>query len=146
MLLAAALLTLAGCGGDPLVCTEIGCESTIVLDYGGLVVNEPYSLTITASGPSLSVICLDNDPDAEPLPDGLTCGAGGFELTGGLADGATTVSVAVVPISTGEALVPYALVPLVVDDLIQPNGPDCEPVCYRRVGSVPPSGGPGSEP
>jgi len=136
------LVALLGCGG-PLECTEIGCESTVVVDYGGIVVNQPYSLTISANGPTVSVTCLDNDPDAEPLPEWLTCHASGFELSGELAQGATTITVTVVPLASGEAVIASALVPLLVEDTIQPNGPDCEPVCYRRVGSVAPSGGPG---
>lgn len=135
----ASLVTLIGCGGS-IVCTEIGCDSELVVDYGDVVVNEPYSLTINPGGQTVSVICLSDNPDDEPPPEWLRCDADGFEITGELADN-TTISVAVVPLSTGEAVVPNALVTLTVDEVLQPNGPDCEPVCYRRVGSVPPNGG-----
>lgn len=121
-------------------CTEIGCESSLVVDYGDVVVNEPYTLTINPGGQLVSVECLSQDPDAEPLPEWLSCDAGGFEIVGEGAEN-TTISVAVVPLSTGEAVIPNALVALTVVEALQPNGPDCEPVCYRRAGSVPPSGG-----
>ena len=137
--LLAMLAVSISCGGS-LVCTEIGCDSTLDVDYGNVVVNEPYSLTINPGGQTVSVNCLSDDPDDEPLPEWLECDAGGFEITGELAEN-TTISVAVVPLSTGEAVIPNALVTLTVEQALQPNGPDCEPVCYRRVGEVPPNGG-----
>jgi hypothetical protein len=128
-----SLSTVLGCGAS--VCTEIGCDSTLVVDYGDVVVNEPYSLTINPGGQVVTVVCLADGPDPEPLPEWLECDAGGFEITGENAEG-TTISVAVVPLSTGEAVIPNALVPLTVDEVNEPNGPDCEPVCYVRSGSV----------
>src|SRR5690606_31810392 len=136
--LASALFAVTSCGSS-LVCTEIGCDSTLVVDYGNVVVNEPYSLTINPGGQTVSVVCLSDNPDDEPLPEYLSCGAGGFEITGELAEN-TTITVAVVPLSTGQAVIPNALVPLTVEEALRPNGEDCEPVCYRRVGSVPPNG------
>jgi hypothetical protein len=121
-----------GCrSGD---CTLIGCESTLVVDYG-IVVNEPYSLSINPGGQPVTVTCLADDPEAEPLPEWLECDAGGFEITGENAEN-TTISVAVVPLSTGEAVIPNALVTLTVDEINEPNGADCEPVCYVRSGTV----------
>lgn len=128
-----SLSTALGCGA--VVCTEIGCESTLVVDYGDVVVNEPYSLTINPGGQVVTVVCLADSPDAEPLPEWLECNAGGFEITGENAEG-TTISVAVVPLSTGEAVIPNALVPLSVDEILEPNGPDCDPVCYARTGTT----------
>jgi trehalose-6-phosphatase len=113
----------------------IGCSSTLVVTYGDIVVNEAYSLTINPGGQSTTVVCLSNDPDDEPLPEWIECDANGFEVTGENAEG-TTISVTVVPLSTQAALIPSALVPLIVDETLEPNGPDCEPVCYRRVGVV----------
>jgi hypothetical protein len=124
---------LIGCGER--ACTEIGCSSTLVVSYGDVVVNEPYSLTINPGGVMTTVICLDDGPDAEPLPDWLACDANGFEITGDDAEG-TTISVTVVPLSTQVAVIPSALVPVVVEEVLEPNGPDCEPVCYRRAGVV----------
>jgi hypothetical protein len=139
LVLCSLLLALpAGCGGSG-ECTLIGCESTLVVDYG-VVVNEPYTLVINPGGPNVSVECLTTDPDAEPPPEWLTCTASGFEITGEQAE-ITTISVTVVPLSTGEAVVPNALVTLTVEQVLEPNGPDCGPVCYRRVGQVPPTGG-----
>ncbi|MFO7561266.1 MAG: hypothetical protein R6X02_01380 [Enhygromyxa sp.] len=135
--LLAALLVFSGCGGS-FTCTEIGCDSVAVVDYGDVVVNEPYALNINIGGQLTSVVCLSNDPDDEPLPEWLRCDAGGFEITGELADN-TTVTVAVVPLSTNEVVIPNVLVPLTVEEVLRPNGPDCEPVCYRRTGTVPPS-------
>src|SRR5690606_31618153 len=93
--LASALFAVTSCGSS-LVCTEIGCDSTLVVDYGNVVVNEPYSLTINPGGQTVSVVCLSDSPADEPLT---------------------------------------------VEEALRPNGEDCEPVCYRRVGSVPPNGG-----
>lgn len=134
-----ASLLASGCGSS--VCTEIGCESLAVVDYGGIIVNEPYALNINVGGQLTSVVCLSNDPDDEPLPEWLSCDAGGFEITGEMAEN-STITVAVVPLSTGEAVIPNALVPLTVEQVLRPNGDDCEPVCYRRVGAVPPNGDP----
>jgi hypothetical protein len=128
-----SISTVLGCGGQ--LCTEIACESTLVVDFGEVVVNEPYSLTINPGGQPVSVVCLADDPDAEPLPEWLECDAGGFEITGENAEG-TTISVAVVPLSTGEAVIPNALVPLTVDEILEPNGSDCDPVCYTRSGTT----------
>jgi hypothetical protein len=75
-----------GCGAS--VCTEIGCDSSLVVDYGDVVVNEPYSLTINPGGQNVTVVCLADDPEAEPLPEWLECDAGGFE-TGENAEGTT---------------------------------------------------------
>jgi hypothetical protein len=116
-------------------CTTIGCESTMVVDYGDVVVNEPYSLSINPGGQPTTVTCLADTPDAEPLPEWIECDAGGFQITGERAE-MTTISVTVVPLSTGEAVIPGALVPLTVEQIDQPNGPDCDPVCYQRVGST----------
>jgi hypothetical protein len=128
----------SGCTDD--ACTLAACESELSVDYGDIVVNEPYALTIVLGGETVSVTCLSDNPDDAPPPEFLECDAGGFEITGERADN-TTVSVAVVPLSTGEAVIPNALVTLTVQEVLQPNGPDCEPTCYRRVGSVPPNGG-----
>jgi hypothetical protein len=132
--LLALVPALSGCGAQ--TCTEIGCDSTLVVSYGATVVNEPYSLTINPGGQTTSVICLADDPDSEPLPEWLDCDANGFEVTGDGAN-ATTISVTVVPLSTQVALIPSALVPLIVDEVLEPNGPDCEPACYQRKGTVP---------
>ena len=131
--LLAGLGLLVGCS-DP-VCTEAGCESTIVVDYGSVVVNQPYILSINPGGQTTAVTCLAVGPDAEPLPEWLECDANGFELTGDFAD-QTTITVAVIIEATDEAVVANALVPLTVEEVIQPNGPDCDPACYRRVGST----------
>jgi hypothetical protein len=128
-----SISTLLGCGS--VVCTTLGCESTLVVDFGDVIVNEPYSLTINPGGQPVTVVCLADDPDTEPLPDWLECDAGGFEITGENAEG-TTISVAVVPLSTGEAVIPNALVPLTVDEILEPNGSDCDPVCYTRSGTT----------
>ncbi|PRP90573.1 hypothetical protein ENSA5_63760 [Enhygromyxa salina] len=128
------LPSLSSCGGG--VCTTASCDSTLVVDYGAIVVNEPYALTINPNGQPVSVTCLDNAPDAEPLPEWLECDAGGFEITGEMAE-TSTISVAVVPLSTQEAVIANALVTTLVDEILQPNGPDCEPACYQRSGSVP---------
>jgi hypothetical protein len=116
-------------------CTLIGCDSRLEVDFGDVVVNEPYSLTINPRGQPVTVTCLADDPDAEPLPEWLECDAGGFVITGENAEN-TTISVAVVPLSTGEAAIPNALVTLTVQETLEPNGPDCEPVCYVRSGTT----------
>lgn len=134
-LLALALLPLSLEGCDAQACTEAGCESTIRVDYGSLTINEPYELSINPEGPTVSVTCLGSGPDAEPLPDWIECDANGFELVGELGS-LTTITVAVVPVATQEAVIANALVPLTVVETLQPNGPDCPPACYVREGST----------
>ena len=116
-------------------CTLIGCESSLEVDYGSVVVNEPYELRINPDGMNVVVVCLDDAADAEPLPEWLECDANGFRITGELAEN-TTITVGVTPVSTGEAVGPNAVVPLTVAETLEPNGPDCEPVCYVRTGST----------
>lgn len=130
-----ALFALLPACADSEACTLADCSSTIVVDYGAVVVNEPYSLTINPGGMTTSVTCLQVGPDAEPLPEWIECDANGFEISGDFGT-TTTITVGVVPLSTQEAVVANALVPLTVTDVIEPNGPDCDPVCYRRVGST----------
>ena len=129
-----ALSPVLACGGNE--CTEIDCDSVLEVDYGMVVVNEPYWLTIDPQGNKITVVCLADTPDAEPLPDWLACDAGGFTITGELADTTTTLNVAVVPLSTEEAVIPNALVPLMVDEIDEPNGPGCPPKCVTRRGVV----------
>ena len=134
------LSLLVGCRGtecafDKHEPVEIVCDSILTVDYGAVVVNEPYSLSINPGGTPVTVTCLADEPDAEPLPEWLTCDANGFEITGEYAEN-TTISVAVVPLSTGEAVIPNALVPLTVDEINEPNGHDCDPVCYERSGTT----------
>jgi len=126
-------LSALGCGGE--TCTLADCESTISVDYGSVVVSEPYHLTINPGGDTTSVVCLATGPEVEPLPEWLACDANGFQITGDFAD-ETTITVAVVTVASQEALIANALVPLTVDQVIQPNGPDCDPTCYDRVGST----------
>lgn len=133
----AALFTagaLGGCGGSE--CTEIGCDSTLEVDYGSVVVNEPYLLTIDPDGDEVTVTCLPDSPDAEPLPDWLECDADGFIVTGERADTTTSVRVTVVPIETEDAAI-NELVTLNVQEILEPNGPDCDPKCVVRRGVVP---------
>src|SRR5688572_10548556 len=81
-------------GYEPTIYTEISCDSRLVVDYGDIVMNEAYSLTINPGKQSVTVVCLADDPKAEPLPEWLECNAEGFEITGKNAK-STTISMAV---------------------------------------------------
>ncbi len=130
-------LAAAGGGCGPEVCTEIGCSSVAEVSYGSRTLAEPYLLTITPNGPSVTALCLGAEGE-EPLPpDWLACDGQGFTITGSEADLLTVVSVTVVPVESGEALIANELVTLDTLDIEQPNGPDCEPTCYVRSGTVP---------
>lgn len=130
-----------GCVGAE-ACTEIGCESVAEVSYGSRVVNEPYELTIDPNGPKMTVTCLGDpdlaEPDAAPEPpEWLRCDASGFTITGSEADLLTAISVTVVPIATEEPVIANELLFLSTDEVLQPNGPDCEPTCYTRSAVVP---------
>lgn len=128
------LAAIAGCGAGE--CTEIGCESSLEVSYG-VVVNEPYELTVDAGLGPTTVTCLPDQPDAEPPPDWLECDAAGFTITDEVAATSTTVRVSVVTLEDEEPIVANVLVPLMVVEILEPNGPDCEPTCVVRRGSVP---------
>ncbi len=133
----ATLLPLASACSETSVCTEIGCSSVAEVSYGSITVNERYELTVDAAGQKVTVICLGDELD-EPPPEWLTCDAQGFTLQGPEAD-TTAVTVTLVVSSSGDVLIENELVSLVTEEVNQPNGPDCEPTCYERRGTVPPA-------
>jgi hypothetical protein len=125
-----------GCLGSG-ACTEADCSSVIEVSYGSQVVNEPYELTIDPNGGKISVICLGEPTDEPQPPEWLRCDANGFTITGSEADLLTSITVTVVPVATEEAVIANEFVSLLTDEVLQPNGPDCEPTCYTRNGVVP---------
>jgi hypothetical protein len=139
MVLALSLLALTSCvsgGGD---CTEIGCESETKVAYNGFSVTGPYDLTL-GLGEQVTVRCNDDDSmEALGNPEYVTCDNGGFEILGEEGN-RTSITVTIVDIDLNEAVVANALVQLSVEPngVIEPNGPDCEPVCYVRFGAVVP--------
>lgn len=135
LLVASFAAASGGCG--PEVCTEIGCSSVAEVSFGSRTLSEPYMLTITPNGPSVTALCLGPEGE-EPLPPAwLECDGRGFTITGSEADVLTVVGVTVVPVESGEALIANELVTLETQDIEQPNGPDCDPTCYVRGGVVP---------
>ncbi|MFV8754354.1 hypothetical protein ACNOYE_27730 [Nannocystaceae bacterium ST9] len=140
LVLALILLPFAASSGgciDSGACTEIGCSSSAEVSFGSLVVDEPYTLSIDPNGATVTAICLGEPGDEPQPPEWLSCDANGFTITGSEADLLTVVSVTVVPVSTGEAVITNELVNLSTDEILRPNGPDCEPTCYTRSGVVP---------
>jgi hypothetical protein len=133
------LAFVASSGGcvDSGVCTQIGCSSVAEVSYGSRVIDGAYQLTIDPHGGTISVIC-QGEPEDEPQPpEWLECDANGFTITGTEADLLTAVSVTVVSLATEEPVIANELVFLSTDEVLQPNGPDCEPTCYTRSGEVP---------
>lgn len=125
-----------GCLGSG-ACTEVACSSTVEVSYGSRVINEPYELTIDPNGSKISVICLGEPTDEPQPPEWLTCDAGGFTITGSEADLLTSITVTVVTVEDEEAPIANEFVVVSTDEVLQPNGPDCEPTCYARSGVVP---------
>jgi hypothetical protein len=127
-----------GCGGPGSgACTEIGCSSVAEVSYGSQVINEPYQLIIDPNGTNILAVCLGEPEDEPQPPEWLECDATGFTITGSEADLLTAISVTVVPIATEDPVIANELVFLSTDEVLQPNGPDCEPTCYTRSGVVP---------
>ena len=137
LLVICALALLDGCFGGEGVCTEIACESRVQVSYG-LSVAEPYTLYIDPNGTQVAALCLGEEGEEPVAPDWLDCNATGFTITGSEADLLTIVSVTVVPVATEEAVIENVLVTLSTDEVLQPNGEDCEPTCYERSGSAAP--------
>lgn len=137
-LAALSLIMLASSGAcvDTGACSLVGCDSVAEVSYGSSVVNEPYTLIIDPNGAKISAICLGEPGDEPQPPEWLRCDAGGFTITGSEADLLTAISVTVVPVSTEEAVIANELVILTTDEVLQPNGPDCDPTCYTRSGAV----------
>jgi hypothetical protein len=119
-------------------CTEIGCDSTAQVGFSGFSIPGPYDLTIDAlQGPTV-VRC--NDPGSMAAlenPDWVTCDAAGFTLHGAEAN-RTAILVDLYDVAADTSLAANLLVQLPVgpDGELQPNGPDCPPVCYERFGSI----------
>jgi hypothetical protein len=130
-------LLLLACDGGAIECTELGCESKMVVDYGEVSANGAYDLQISASGLDLSARC--NDPgsmEEVDNPPELSCSTSGFEIIGPSVDTTSSVNVTVVRVEDEEVLIGNIPVNLTVAEIIEPNGPDCEPKCYERHGTV----------
>jgi hypothetical protein len=139
----AALLSLAvavpACAGEE-GCTEIGCDSTATVSYNGFSLSGPYDLSVELGGERVDVRC--NDPgsmEEDANPEDVSCDGFGFEIVGERANQTSTV-VTIYDIADNEPVAVNQTVQLAVppDGTLAPNGPDCPPVCYERVGSVVP--------
>jgi len=131
--LVALLPWLVDCGGQ--ACTEVDCNSILSIDYGA-VIDEPYALTLDLGAETVDVVCLADGPNPEPLPDWLECDAAGFTITGAKADTTTAIGVTAITLADEQAIVPNVLVQTTVMEILEPNGPNCDPKCVVRNGAV----------
>ncbi len=133
----AIALTLPACTGGQ-ACTEIGCDSEAEVTYNGFAISSRYDLTLDLGSEKVLVRCNDSGSMEElDNPDYVTCSAGGFEIIGEEAN-QTSILVTIYDIDADEVIAINQTVQLSVEPNgeIQPNGPDCPPVCYKRFGSV----------
>ncbi len=124
------------CASSQETCTELGCENSARVNYGQLI-SGPYDLVILAEGETVMARC--NDPDALETadnPDNLRCNANGFDVDGGLLAGASSMFITIIDVATGDALFQNNEVLLSVVGQNTPNGPDCDPICVDRAGSL----------
>lgn len=119
-------------------CTEIGCESVATVTYDGSV-SGGYLLMVQAGGMSGMAECnAPPSPDAIEPPEWLSCDASSFEMVGAAADD-NSVLVTIVLMDPDETVLignADVALPADPDNLIQPNGPDCEPTCFERRGTL----------
>ena len=132
-----ALAALAGCGGGSEACTEIGCESSATVEFQTSI-PQAYDLQVRIGGETLTARC--NDPDsmeAVDNPEDLECDARGFTIIGPRGESSSAM-ITVVDATTEEAIFANISVQLATsaDGTLQPNGPDCPPVCYERFGQL----------
>lgn len=125
-----------GCAGSG-QCTEATCEHEAVVTYPAGLLSGPYDLTLSFAGlPELTSRCSDpGAPELADNPEGVTCDLAGFQLTGEIA-GQRTVSVQLLDVPSGEVIVAGSEVRLEAVGESRPNGPDCDPVCFVRNGSL----------
>lgn len=126
----------AGCSGSG-QCTEATCEHEAVVTYPAALLTGPYDLTLSFPGlPTLTSRCADpGAPELADNPEGVTCDLAGFQLSGDIA-GQRTVSVQLVDVALDEVIVAGSEVRLEAVGESRPNGPDCDPVCFVRNGSL----------
>ena len=107
---------LAGCSlGEPVTCTGIVCTSALVVALDGAV---PSSYTIEARGP--------NETRRFTCTEASLCTEAVFE---DFRPTQVTIEVTWAEGSTAQTLTP-------VYETVQPNGPDCPPVCLIAVVTI----------
>lgn len=133
----AAMSTVLGCGAGSGACTEVGCEHEAVVTFPPALVEGPYDLVLRGEAETATARCADpGAPETADNPAGLTCDLSGFTLTGHPLANVRSVFVTVVRVEDGEMLVDDVEVRLDAVGMEQPNGPDCEPVCFIRNGQL----------
>ena len=134
----ALALSLAACaetGGD---CTEIGCESEAIVTFDATI-SEVYTLIIDYSSDVATARC--NDPGSllsQENPEWLNCNGAGFSYTGVAADEGDLIVTIFLDDSEQTPVCSNELVSMGVTEegIIEPNGPDCLPICFERFGSL----------
>lgn len=133
----AAMSTVLGCGAGSGACTEIGCEHEAVVTFPPALVDGPYDLVLRGEAETATARCADpGAPETADNPAGLSCDLSGFTLTGHPLANVRAVFVTVVRVEDDETLVDDVEVRLDAVGMEQPNGPDCEPVCFIRNGQL----------
>jgi len=136
------LLVPSSCTGSGVgACTEIGCESRATVTYNTTITGK-YLLRLSAGG-GVDVRCNDASIEAENNPPWITCTGNGFEILGDEAiSSSVTVSITLLEGDMDE-LARNEVVALTTgpNGVLQPNGPDCEPTCFERSGSILLNGG-----
>jgi len=133
---------LGGCAS--VECTEIGCTDRAVVSYPLDLIDGPYDIVVASERGTLTARCLQAAPPEGPENSpGLECDAGGFEIEESDVASAREVTVTITDVDSGELLADGVEVTLDVVQEHQPNGPDCEPVCYERNGQLLVDGLPG---
>lgn len=138
VLAAVAMLVLGfGAGCDDQSCSLADCDHAATVTFPAGLAAGPYDLALAFDGgETLAARCADpGAPELADNPEGLTCDAGGFTLTGSAA-GNRTVRVTISDTDSGDVLVSAAEVRLEAVDELRPNGPDCAPVCFIRNGQL----------
>jgi hypothetical protein len=124
------LFCLVGCGDPPLACTEIGCTDGIYLNFeleSGAPVDS-FSGEVTLNGDSFEVTCTDG----AGVGESYLCLGNTLQLSAGLE---STLS-----LDIGSAADPDLRFVGAVDldfQEVQPNGPDCPPICDQASVSLP---------
>lgn len=136
LVLALACVGGSACAGSE-ACTELGCTSTVRVDYDAPI-SEPYLLYVTVGERDDMIRCNDDGSlESQDNPDWIDCDPRGFEYEGEEAN-ENSVLITIQLLDADETvLVGNELVNLPAsEDLIQPNGPDCDPTCVERRGQV----------
>ena len=137
-----APLVLSSCGGTE--CTLLDCSDHAVVSLPMDLIDGAYDVVVESEHGTLVARCLQAPPPEGPENSpGLSCTATELELEETDVASAREIRVTITDVDTGEVLADAIDVTLEVAMEIQPNGPDCEPICYERNGQLLVDGLPG---